>query len=566
MKILTIVGNRPQFIKLGVTARRLRELGDSAPFRNIVVNTGQHYDQMLSDVFFSELEIEAPDYDLAMGSGNIVDQIGRMLAPLREIVEEEKPDGILVYGDTNSTIAGAIVAGHLDVPLVHVEGGERLYRRSAMPEEVNRIVTDHLADLCLASSRKAVDYLTREGFGPDRVRFVGDPMYDIFKISGEMLTTRRAVQPSDFALSPGAFGLCTVHRAENTDDRTVCLGILEALDNAPLPILLPAHPRLLHRLEQWGWQPRSALRLVDPLGYFDFQSLLRQCAVAITDSGGVGREAFFAGKPTIVPLESSAWIEAVEAGLAVMTGQDPERLGAALHDLRGEADVTPLIEANFGKGDAGARIVDEVAASIELGGRSREGAWHPVARFGELPNARDASALSHAAFATLAARHREAGRDTGQIVLDITRSPSGAEDLAGLAAAAGASVTLLLDVDAAAYNPISAETLALLSRLAAAGHRIAAPTPAAAELLGLRLGVVVDVAENAEWIEDVAGNGDVLRLSDIDLAADARLVRIRPWAWHAVPVGPFESELRLQDDDLRSNWRQLRKDCGARTE
>lgn len=381
MKILTIVGNRPQFIKLGVTARRLRELGDTAPFASVVVNTGQHYDEMLSDVFFTELEIEAPHYNLGMGSGHIVDQIGRMMTPLREVFDAEKPDALLVYGDTNSTVAGALVAGHLGVPVLHVEGGERLYRRAAMPEETNRIVTDHLADMCLVSSRKAMRYLAREGFGPDRLRFVGDPMYDIFKLSGEMLKSREAAQPADFGLTEGGYGICTIHRAENTDDRDTCLGLLGALDGAPFPVLLPAHPRLQHRLQSWGWAPQSNLRLIDPLGYFDFQSLLRQSRLVITDSGGVGREAFFAGKPAIVPLESSAWIEAVEAGLAVMTGRSPERMAAALAAIVPPANVTALVEENFGAGDAGTRIVDEIAAFVTARQGWDEGAWHPLGRF-----------------------------------------------------------------------------------------------------------------------------------------------------------------------------------------
>lgn len=384
-KILTVVGNRPQFIKLGIVAHRMRARGDAAPLCNIVVNTGQHYDAMLSDVFFNELSIERPDYDLGIGSGPIVDQMGKMMAPLREIVEREAPDALLVFGDTNSTVAGALVAAHASIPVVHVEGGERLYRRRQMPEEVNRVVTDSVADLCLCSSRKALRYLQREGFHPDRAVFVGDPMYDLFVLSGAMLASRKTITAEDFGLKTGNFALSTLHRAENTDERETCLGILDAMDGAPMPVLLPVHPRLRARLDDWGWTPQNALRLTDPLGYFDFQRLLRDCAIAISDSGGVNREAFFAGKPCIVPLESCAWIEAIEAGFAIAAGSDPARLATALHEFRPTGQVTAIVEQEFGDGHASERIIDETAALIDARAYHGEGPWHPVLRYSEMP-------------------------------------------------------------------------------------------------------------------------------------------------------------------------------------
>lgn len=547
MKILTIVGNRPQFIKLGVTARRLRELGAKAPFTSVVVNTGQHYDEMLSDVFFTELDIEAPHYNLGMGSGHIVDQIGRMMTPLRDVFDAEKPDALLVYGDTNSTVAGALVAGHLGVPVLHVEGGERLYRRVAMPEETNRIVTDHLSDMCLVSSRKAMRYLAREGFGADRLRFVGDPMYDIFKLSGEMLKSREAAQPADFGLAAGGYGICTIHRAENTDDRDTCLGLLGALDGAPFPVLLPAHPRLQHRLQNWGWAPQKNLRLIDPLGYFDFQSLLRQSRLVITDSGGVGREAFFAGKPAIVPLESSAWIEAVEAGLAVMTGRSPERLAAALAAIVPPADVTALVEENFGSGDAGTRIVDEIAAFVTARQGWEEGAWHPLGRFEQLPKAVDSAALSHAAFGDLARHAAANGWRADQLLIDVTRGFEGAGALLAIASAEAARPTLLIDVAAARFNPLSVAARAQFAALAASAD-LAATDAAGAAVLGQALGRDVAVAVPADATADLDAVGDPV---DLPAAARAGAVRLRvqPWLWAATPVSPFESALRLVDAD-----------------
>ncbi|MBK7162068.1 MAG: UDP-N-acetyl glucosamine 2-epimerase [Sphingomonadales bacterium] len=557
MKVLTIVGNRPQFIKLGVTARRLRELGADAPWRSIVVNTGQHYDEMLSDVFFTELEIEAPDYALGIGSGHIVDQIGKMLNPLREIIEVERPDALLVYGDTNSTIAGAICAGHLDIPLIHVEGGERLYRRSAMPEEVNRVVTDHLSSLCLASSRKAVRYLAREGFGPDRVQFVGDPMYDIFKLSGELLETMPAKQPDDFGLKADGYALCTIHRAENTDVKDTCLDILEALDQGPLPALLPAHPRLMHRLNDWAWAPKGNLRLVDPLGYFDFQSLLRQCAVAVTDSGGVGREAFFAGKAAIVPLESSAWIEAVEAGLAVMTGQSGERLAEALRSFNRHKGVTALVEHNFGSGDAGSQIVNAVSAFLSTSSRGGEGPWHPVARFEQLPRAADASSLSLDAFARLCTRQKEAGAQA--LVLNITRSLSNATTMLDLCRRLGARATLWVDPGTAGFNPLNEDVITQIGALAENADGLATSDQKYADYLGEKLQRKVPVLTFPVLQDDSAAEGNKGWADTVEIGKDTPPIRIRPWAWSAVPVGNFEAELQIFDFERDAHWSTLRE-------
>ena len=545
MKILTIVGNRPQFIKLGVTARSLRQLGDSAPFTSVVVNTGQHYDEMLSDVFFTELEIEAPQYNLGMGSGHIVDQIGRMMSPLREVFEAERPDALLVYGDTNSTVAGALVAGHLGIPALHVEGGERLYRRMAMPEETNRIVTDHLSDLCLVSSRKAMRYLAREGFGPGRLRFVGDPMYDIFKLSGAMLQSRAAAQPVDFGLAVNEYGICTIHRAENTDDRDICLGMLGALDRAPMPVLLPAHPRLRHRLEAWGWRPSASLRLVDPFGYFDFQSMLRQSGLVITDSGGVGREAFFAGKPAVIPLESSAWIEAVEAGLAVMTGRSPERLEAALSTVAPPADVTALVEENFGTGDAGTKIVDAIADYVGTRTQQDEGPWHRLGRFEKLPKAVDSSVLSHATFRDLARHAASHGWQAQQLLLDITSGFEGTDDLLAIAKREGAAVTLQFDLAAASFNPLSASVKQRLH----AGVNVAVTDTADAMILSQALGLPVGVIDVAGAVADLDDGGTP---NDLLAAAQsgAHRLRVQPWLWAATPVGPFESALRVIDAEI----------------
>lgn len=540
-KVLTVVGNRPQFIKLGVTARALRELGTEAPFQSIVVNTGQHYDAMLADIFFTELQIEPPQYSLGIGSGQIVDQVGKMLQPIREIVETERPNAILVFGDTNSTLAAALVAAHANVPLVHVEGGERLYRRSAMPEEVNRIVTDHLADLLLASSRKAVHYLMREGMGPDRVRFVGDPMYDIFKLTGEALRSRPAAQAADYGLEPGKFVIATMHRAENTDSREAGIAIMDALDAARMPVLLPAHPRLKQRLEAWGWAPSRSLKLIEPLGYFDFQSLLRQSALVVTDSGGVGREAFFAGKGAIVPLESSAWIEAVEAGMSTMVGSDPERLAAALRDFISREPIAGFVEQEFGAGDAGLRIVEAVTAAITDHPRRAEGPWHPVTRFGALPKAVDSTERTHDRFR----RHVVSVAAVHGLTFDLTRSLVGAVALGEIAAKAGVSGRLLLPLDLLAFNPFTPEAVGVIQKLLDQGHQlVTSPHSGHCETLAAQFGVAV------EPFGAVAHD-------DADDAFEANGV-IRPWLWGKTPLSPFERRLRLIDMARESALDRLR--------
>lgn len=536
--VLTVVGNRPQFIKLGVTARALRDLGPAAPFRSVVVNTGQHYDTLLSDVFFQELQIEAPDYNLGVGSGAIVDQVGKMLPLLREIIEREAPDAVLVYGDTNSTLAAAIVAAHHNVPLIHVEGGERLYRRAAMPEEVNRVATDHLADLCLCSSRKALAYLAREGFGPERARFVGDPMYDLFKLTGELLQARPAAQPAQLDLVPGAYVMATLHRAENTDSLEAGIGLMEALDGAPMPVLLPAHPRLTARLDAWGWAPSGALRLIPPLGYFDFQSLLRQSALVVTDSGGVGREALFAGKGAIVPLESSAWIEAVESGLAQMVGQDPARLAAALRDFTPRAPVEGFVEHLFGAGDAGRRIVAEVARELAAPGRRAEGPWHPIARFAQLPPAVDAMNRTFDAFAAQVA---EAAARHGAVTLDLSRSLDNATELVALAAAAQVPVRLALPLDRLSYNLFAPAIGAQLRAMVAQGGGLA--------IGGADLDTVALWGAPAEPLVDFT----------IDLDDLIGAGQVCPWLWNTHPLSPFERRLRLIDTVREAELAALRE-------
>ncbi len=285
-KVITVVGARPQFVKAAVISRHIRSLAGDSPFDEMLVHTGQHYDHLMSDVFFQQLEMTPPARNLEVGSTSAAQQLALMIERLDPIFREERPDAVLVYGDTNSTLAAAIVSTRHDIPLVHVEAGERIFRRRDVPEEVNRVLTDHAASLCLTATQRATSYLLREGMSPERVRFVGDPMYDLFMWARTNLERHAAASPKTLGVEPDGYHLATIHRAENTSSREALIPLLEALDRSSLPVLLPVHPRVRDLLRGWRWHPRRNLRLVEPLGYFDFLAALLSCRKVVTDSGG----------------------------------------------------------------------------------------------------------------------------------------------------------------------------------------------------------------------------------------------------------------------------------------
>ena len=334
----------------------------SPPFQEMLVHTGQHYDPMLSDVFFRELEMESPNYHLGVGSHAAAVQSGIIMERLAPIIEQAQPGALLVYGDTTSTLAAALCAMYRDLPVVHVEAGERIYRRRRVPEESNRVLTDHAATLCLTATARARNYLVREGMNPERVTFVGDPMFDLFKWTAARRSGRCVNRAAAIGLSNGDYHLATIHRAENTADREETLSLLSTLDGTSKPVILPVHPRLRNRLKTWGWAPQNNLRFIEPVSYFDFFDLLMGCEVCVTDSGGVTREAFFARKPCIIPMINSWWVELVESGWAIETGRDHVRLGKALQTLRPPHRAPSGI---FGDGDSARKIINAVADIID---------------------------------------------------------------------------------------------------------------------------------------------------------------------------------------------------------
>ncbi|XBQ16873.1 MAG: UDP-N-acetyl glucosamine 2-epimerase [Oceanicaulis sp.] len=353
-KILTVFGNRPQFIKAGVVSSAIDRFG-GGDLREVTVHTGQHYDAALSDDIFRDLGMRKPDHHLGLGSGPLLDSIGKMLPLLRELVEAERPDAILAYGDTNSTAAAAMTAGHCDLPFIHIEAGERNFRRRQAPEEINRIIADHLCSLALVSTRKAERYLALEGFHPDRVGFVGDTMLDLFMKAAGELEAKRKVDLGDFNVKSKEFYLATIHRAENTDDPDRLVRLMTALDSLDLPVVLPAHPRTKAVLQRIGWRPGGSLRLFDPVGYFDVLYLAHNARATITDSGGLSKESFFAGVPVIVPLPNSGWREIVEQGWAKVIPDRFDTFPEALAEFETLGERS--LEA-FGDGRSGEKIVE----------------------------------------------------------------------------------------------------------------------------------------------------------------------------------------------------------------
>jgi UDP-GlcNAc3NAcA epimerase len=353
VKILTVVGNRPQFIKAAAVSGPLR-----AQHEEILVHTGQHYDDSLSRVFFSELGLARPDRELGIGGGTNTSQCARMLAALEPLLREEHPDAALVYGDTNSTLAGALSARQAGVAVVHVEAGMRSFDRT-MPEELNRVLTDHLSDLLLCSSETAASNLRAESVS-GRIVLVGDVMVDV--ALRRPASGSQALQAvSARGLRPGAYAVLTAHRAGNVDDPDRLRALVELVKALPLPVLFPVHPRTRARLQDAGLLAELALaddvQLTEPLGYVEFSGLLRQARAILTDSGGVQKEAYLAGVPCVTLRANTEWVETVDAGWNTLVDLDAVAAVAAL-ERKPPAERPAL----YGDGHAGERCVQAIGA------------------------------------------------------------------------------------------------------------------------------------------------------------------------------------------------------------
>lgn len=330
--------------------------------RESILHTGQHYDANMSDVFFEEMQVPAPRWHLGIGSATPGDQTGRMLAAIEPVLLAEKPDWVLVYGDTNSTLAGALAAAKLHVPVAHVEAGLRSFNRR-MPEETNRVLTDHVAELLFAPTAAAVANLRREGIPDARIVRTGDVMYDAALFFGREAEARSSLLQR-LGLQRAAFALATLHRAENTDDAARLRGICEglALVARELPVLLPLHPRTRAALARHGIAPAAGLRLIEPVGYLDMLLLERNARLIFTDSGGVQKEAFFAGVPCVTLRDETEWVELVEHGCNQLAGTDPQRIAAAARRAL-ELTIDPGL-ALYGDGNTAAAVADALVTRL----------------------------------------------------------------------------------------------------------------------------------------------------------------------------------------------------------
>jgi len=356
MKILTIVGARPQFIKAAPVSQAIRNAGHT----EFLVHTGQHYDYGMSQVFFDELRIPQPDANLAIGSGAHGQQTGQMLMRLEQVIQEERPDCVLVYGDTNSTLAGALAAVKLQVPVAHVEAGLRSFNRS-MPEEHNRVLVDHCADLLFCPTQTAVNLLTTEGI-THGVHLVGDTMYDAVLQFVELARQQSTILAT-LDLDPKHYLLATVHRPYNTDEPNNLRAILAAFAELDEPVIFPVHPRTRKKISELELdiahpdriRPFRNPHFVDPIGYLDMLMLEQNARLILTDSGGIQKEAFFFAVPCITLRPETEWVETVETGWNVLVDADPAKIVNAVLSQGWPTGTPPAV---FGDGQASERIVE----------------------------------------------------------------------------------------------------------------------------------------------------------------------------------------------------------------
>ncbi|WP_458115323.1 non-hydrolyzing UDP-N-acetylglucosamine 2-epimerase [Arthrobacter sp. D2-10] len=345
MRILSVVGARPQFVKLAPIASAMQGKAD-----HLIAHTGQHYDELMSDVFFQDLNIPTPNFNLAVGSGPHGRQTGAMLAGLEEVLEQAQPDWVLVYGDTNSTLAAAVAAVKMHIPVAHLEAGLRSFNRR-MPEEHNRVLTDHAADLLLAPTEVAMTHLASEGLA-DRSVLVGDVMTDVLYLTRDAVTGKREPLPNN--LSAGEYYVSTIHRPDNTDDAARLSAIVTQLAELDKPVLLLAHPRLRSLAKDHGIAlNRGSLRSIDPLAYPQLINAVQNSAGVITDSGGLQKEAFLLRVPCTTVRPETEWVETVELGWNALVSEDLSQIGRAV-----TRPLPPATEAApYGTGKAAHQVV-----------------------------------------------------------------------------------------------------------------------------------------------------------------------------------------------------------------
>jgi UDP-N-acetylglucosamine 2-epimerase len=358
-KLITVIGARPQFVKCGIVSAKLKNKIDE-----VVIHTGQHYDNNMSGFFFEQLSIPKPKYNLGIGGESNTKMTAEMMLSLEKIFLNEKPAGVLVYGDTDSTLAAALVAAKLYIPLIHVESGERIYRMKYVPEEINRVITDHISNLNLCSSADAVARLKAEGL--NNSVFVGDPMYDLYMLNRERIKAQTKTLIKKYNL-PQKYILLTIHRLENTINESRLINILKGLLDTGIKIVWPVHPRTAQLLKKSRnlhfIAENPEFIILEPLPYIEFNSMMSRSYCVLTDSGGVIREAFFAGKYSLVPLNKTWWQNIVKAGWSFVVDDNSRLISKTITGLSKKTKKSK--PSLFGDGNSSSKIVKEILKLIK---------------------------------------------------------------------------------------------------------------------------------------------------------------------------------------------------------
>ncbi len=368
MKVVTIVGARPQFIKASAVSRELRKR-----HQEILVHTGQHYDHEMSGIFFDGLKIPTPEVSLGVGSGAHGAQTGAMLKGIEEVLMVQKPDWVLVYGDTNSTLAGALAASKLHIPIAHVEAGLRSFNR-AMPEEINRVLADHVSELLICPSDAAVANLRAEGIKKN-VHVVGDVMLDVMDWARERLAAQPSELLSKLGLRKDEYLLVTVHRSENTDDSKRLGGIIAALNAIKERVVFPVHPRARKVIERGGYKLAQHIQLIEPVGYMDMVALTESARLVLTDSGGLQKEAYWVGVGCITLRDETEWVETVREGWNTLAGSSTDKIMGAVTSFAPPA----LRPALYGDGKGAVRCVELLQSTINGRHEQADGRTHDAA-------------------------------------------------------------------------------------------------------------------------------------------------------------------------------------------
>ena len=356
IKILTIVGARPQFIKAAPVSRAIIEHNKTAikehRFQEVILHSGQHFDENMSKVFFTELKIPAPKYNLGVKGGSHGAMTGRMLEKIESVLLKENPDLVIVYGDTNTTLAGALAASKLNIKIAHIEAGLRSWNRQ-MPEEINRILTDHLSDILFCPTFQAIENLKKEGIQKNVIHS-GDVMFDAALLAADLSDKHDSILKTT-GIKPRAYFLATLHRAENTDNEICLKSILSALNQLSLqmPVVLPVHPRTIKKIIEFDLEKLTAsLKMIDPVSFLQMAVLEKNATLILTDSGGVQKEAYFHGIPCITLRDETEWIETIETGWNILAGCDINQI---LEASKKRSPGTPVPE--YGTGNASQKII-----------------------------------------------------------------------------------------------------------------------------------------------------------------------------------------------------------------